>query len=78
MAVSLCPDTFHTHDKDTISGAQAAFLKARGIAEGISSGRDEHWIEDWLFNEWGINVDDVEDLTVGQFKEVVEGMEWDG
>ena len=76
MAVSLCPDTFHHPDDDTISGAQAALLKAKGIEEGISSGLDEHWIENWLYNEWGINVDDGEDLTVGQFRMVMEGMEW--
>lgn len=77
MGVSLSPRTFHDPDKDTISGAQAALLKAKGIEAGISSGLDEHWIESWLFNEFGINVDDVEDLTVAQFRFVLEEMGWD-
>ena len=52
-------------------------LKAKGIEAGVSSGYDEHWIEDWLFGEWGFNVGDVEDLTRGQFKRVLEDMGWD-
>lgn len=52
-------------------------MKAKGIEAGISSGLDEHWIEGWLFDEFGINVDDVEDLTVGQFKTVIREMGWD-
>lgn len=77
MAVSLNPSTFHHPGDDTITAAQAALLKAKGIEEGISSGLDEHWIESWLYAEFNINVDDVEDLTVDQFKGVLEAMEWD-
>lgn len=77
MGVSLRPATFRNPEDDTITGAQAAMLKAKGIGEGISSGLDEHWIEAWLWSEFQINVDDVEELTVGQFKFVLEVMEWE-
>ncbi len=77
MGVSLRPDTFRNPGNDTISGAQAAMLKARGIEAGISSGLDEHWIEDWLWSEFQISVDDVEDLTVAQFQSVLEEMGWE-
>ncbi len=77
MAVSLNPDAFHNPDEDPITPAQAAFLKAKGIEAGISSGLDEHWIETWLWDEFRINVDDVEDLTRGQFREVLEEMGWE-
>lgn len=77
MAVSLNPATFHHPGDETITGAQAAMLKAKGIEAGISSGLDEHWIENWLYTEFGINVDDVEDLTVDQFREILEEMDWD-
>ena len=70
MAVSLNPSTFHHPGDDTITGAQAAMLKAKGIEAGISSGLDEHWIETWLWTEHGINVDDVEDLTRFVYAEV--------
>lgn len=77
MAVSFSPDTFHDPDDDSITEAQAAYLKAKGIKEGISDGIDEHWIEAWLWSEHGIDVDDVEDLTRGEFQEVLEVMGWD-
>jgi hypothetical protein len=77
MGASLDPSTFNDPRQDTITAAQAAMLKAKGIVAGISSGLDEHWIEDWLFAEWGINVDNLEELTVGQFRAVLEGMGWD-
>ena len=77
VGVSLSPRTFHDPDSDTISGAQAAMLKAKGIKAGISSGLDEHLVESWLFDEFAINVDDVEDLTVGQLKFVLEEMGWE-
>ncbi len=77
MAVSFSPDTFHNPSRDTITPAQAALLKAKGIEEGISEGYDEHWIEAWLFDEFAFNVEDVEDLTREQFEEVLEAMGWD-
>jgi hypothetical protein len=82
MAVSMRPSSFQpggpgrNTDSDPISSAQAAYLKAKGIEEGISDGFDEHWIENWLFDEWGFSVGDVEDLTRGQFREVLEDMGW--
>jgi len=77
MGASLNPDAFHDSDEDPISPAQAALLKAKGIAAGISDGIDQHWIEAWLWEEFGINVDDVEDLTRGQFNTVLEEMGWE-
>ena len=77
MGASLDPSTFHDPRQDTITAAQAAMLKAKGIEAGISSGLDEHWIENWLFCEWGINVDNLEELTVAEFKLVLEEMGWD-
>ena len=79
MPVSFAPDSFrHRNPTSTITGSQAALLKAKGIEEGISEGHDEHWIEAWLWSEFGIDVDDVEDLTVSQFELVLEEMGWDG
>jgi hypothetical protein len=79
---SLNPDTFHhpappPEGSDLISAAQAAYLKAKGIEEGISTGFDEHWIENWLYEEHAISVGDVEDLTRGEFRRVMEDMGWD-
>jgi hypothetical protein len=78
---SLNPDTFRhpipTSGDDTISAAQASYLKAKGIEEGISTGLDEHWIENWLYEEHNILVGDVEDLTRDQFQRVLEDMGWD-
>lgn len=79
---SLNPDTFHhpapvAAGSDTISAAQAAYLKAKGIGAGISTGLDEHWIENWLYEEHNILVGDVEDLTRDQFQGVLEDMGWD-
>jgi hypothetical protein len=53
-------------------------LKAKGIEAGISTGFDEHWIENWLYDEHHITVGDVEDLTRGEFRRVLEDMGWDG
>lgn len=79
---SLNPDHFHhptpAADSDLISAAQAALLKAKGIEAGISTGFDEHWIENWLYDEHHITVGDVEDLTRGEFRRVLEDMGWDG
>lgn len=77
MGVSLRPRNFHDPGNDPITSAQAALLKAKGIEAGISDGYDEHWIEDWLWSDYGIAVDDVEDLTRAQFQRVLEEMGWD-
>jgi hypothetical protein len=78
MPVSFAPDSFqHRSPRSTITQAQANLLKARGIEEGISDGHDEHWIEEWLLDEFGIDVENVEDLTVEEFELVLEEMGWD-
>jgi hypothetical protein len=76
---SLNPDTFRrpAAGSDLISASQAAYLKAKGIEEGISTGLDEHWIENWLYDEHHIVVGDVEDLTRAEFRWVLEEMGWD-
>jgi len=77
MPVSFAPDEFYHHSpRSTITQAQADLLKAKGIEEGISDGVDEHWIEDWLCAEFGIYVDDVEELSVAEFETVLEEMGW--
>lgn len=78
---SFNPSTFHHYippaGSDLISAAQAAYLKAKGIEANISSGLDEHWIENWLYEEHHILVGDVEDLTRDQFQRVLDDMGWD-
>jgi hypothetical protein len=51
-----------------ITQDQARCLVARCIEEGISEGRDEGRVEDWLSEEFGFRVGDVNELTVQQFK----------
>jgi hypothetical protein len=78
MPASLCSDSFsHEPESHTVTAAQAAFLKIKVLEEGVSSGLDEHWIESWLFEEFQINVNNVEELTTDQFRLVVEEMGWD-
>jgi hypothetical protein len=76
MGVSFSPQAFQHRDRERVTPEQASLLVRRCIEEGISEGPNEHLVEQWLYERYGFEVDDVGELTVAQFRRVMQDMDW--